>query len=454
MCMWQSQAPCGALSLGGSLPAEFDTCCPRPWPPIADAVAAIATIEALLMKVRRAIILVSLCPKTRRRSSARCYAKDGAPGARPSRSPVSGPAYSDIISPPRGDHENPREAALDLPAKQPGLRDRALRGAARVPPEHAPHYPRLRLLRARGAGARVRRGARQRDRGSALLGPPALLPRCGADLVLDDLAHLGRAPREPARARGERFPPPEEDRALYAEGAGVSIGIERRDRLDRHGAVRPGRRIPPPRRASPRRRLEVRGLHARSARAEIPRGRAGEDQQAAEARGGAARVLGLGDHARAARGARGELAAPRLVRGLAGLAAAGDRHARDRPLRLVGVARVRQLRADLHAAHESRPDPAPRADRLGGRHQQLERQPPRARGARRFRRSPRARGPRALRSMDRLARARARPEAALSGRARARARRSIDRSARGPRARGERRKRLAPRARGGCRSSC
>src|ERR1044071_1184592 len=64
MCMWQSQAPCGALSLGGSVPAEFDTCCPRPCPPIADAVAAIATIEALLMKVRRAIILISLCRKT------------------------------------------------------------------------------------------------------------------------------------------------------------------------------------------------------------------------------------------------------------------------------------------------------------------------------------------------------------------------------------------------------
>jgi len=69
--MWQSQAPYGALSLGGSVPAEFDTCWPRPWPPIADAVAAIATIEALLMKVRRAIILISPCRKTRPKDGAR-----------------------------------------------------------------------------------------------------------------------------------------------------------------------------------------------------------------------------------------------------------------------------------------------------------------------------------------------------------------------------------------------
>src|SRR6267378_3212951 len=113
MCIWQSQAPSGALSFGGSLPAEFDTCWPRLCRPIADAVAAIATIEALLMKVRRAIMLISLCPKTRRRSFdrqalfSRC-AKDGAPGARPSRPPVSSPRYSDIISSPGGDHEKNR----------------------------------------------------------------------------------------------------------------------------------------------------------------------------------------------------------------------------------------------------------------------------------------------------------------------------------------------------------
>src|SRR6267154_284317 len=59
MCMWQSQAPCGALSLGGSAPVEFDTCWPWLSRPIADAVAAIATIEALLMKVRRAVMSVS-----------------------------------------------------------------------------------------------------------------------------------------------------------------------------------------------------------------------------------------------------------------------------------------------------------------------------------------------------------------------------------------------------------
>src|SRR6266702_3898088 len=108
MCMWQSQAPSGALSFGGSVPAEFDTCWPRLSRPIADAVAAIAIIEALLMKVRRAIMLIFLCPKTR--------TKDGAPGARPSRLSVSGATYSDIISPQGGDHEKihhfPRRARL------------------------------------------------------------------------------------------------------------------------------------------------------------------------------------------------------------------------------------------------------------------------------------------------------------------------------------------------------
>src|SRR5712692_7985110 len=108
MCMWQSQAPSGALSFGGSVPPEFDTCSPRLCRPIADAVAAIAIIEAFLMKVRRAIMSISLCPKTR--------TKDGAPGARPSRLPVSGAMYSDIISPQGGDHEKihhfPRRARL------------------------------------------------------------------------------------------------------------------------------------------------------------------------------------------------------------------------------------------------------------------------------------------------------------------------------------------------------
>src|SRR5712692_7239180 len=61
--MWQSQAPSGALSFGGSVPAEFGTCWPWLRRPVADAVAAIATIEALLMKVRRAIISISLFRK-------------------------------------------------------------------------------------------------------------------------------------------------------------------------------------------------------------------------------------------------------------------------------------------------------------------------------------------------------------------------------------------------------
>src|SRR5260221_5986076 len=58
--MWQSHAPSGALSFGGSVPAEFDTGWPWLCRPIADAVAAIATIEALLMNVRRAVMSISL----------------------------------------------------------------------------------------------------------------------------------------------------------------------------------------------------------------------------------------------------------------------------------------------------------------------------------------------------------------------------------------------------------
>src|SRR5216683_7098508 len=58
--MWQSHAPSGALSFGASVPAEFDTGWPWLCRPIADAVAAIATIEALLMKVRRAVMSISL----------------------------------------------------------------------------------------------------------------------------------------------------------------------------------------------------------------------------------------------------------------------------------------------------------------------------------------------------------------------------------------------------------
>src|SRR6266849_1353839 len=61
MCMWQSQACSGALSLGGSVPVEFGTAC---WPwlcrPIVEAVPAIAIMEAFLMNVRRAIMLISL----------------------------------------------------------------------------------------------------------------------------------------------------------------------------------------------------------------------------------------------------------------------------------------------------------------------------------------------------------------------------------------------------------
>src|SRR5258708_10135889 len=58
--MWQSQAPSGALSFGGSVPVEFHTGWPWLCRPIADAVAAIATIEAFLMNVRRAVMSISL----------------------------------------------------------------------------------------------------------------------------------------------------------------------------------------------------------------------------------------------------------------------------------------------------------------------------------------------------------------------------------------------------------
>src|SRR5262249_7886032 len=55
--MWQSAALVGALSLGGSAPAEFGTCWAWLWPTwIPEAVAVIAATEAPLIKVRRAII--------------------------------------------------------------------------------------------------------------------------------------------------------------------------------------------------------------------------------------------------------------------------------------------------------------------------------------------------------------------------------------------------------------
>src|SRR2546425_9855751 len=108
--MWQSQAPSGALSFGGSVPAEFDTCWPRLCRPIADAVAAIATIEALLMKVRRAIMSISHCPKTRGRSLDRRAplsrrAKDGAPAPDPQEARAHSRRVRRSFSPPHGDME-------------------------------------------------------------------------------------------------------------------------------------------------------------------------------------------------------------------------------------------------------------------------------------------------------------------------------------------------------------
>src|SRR6266516_2221044 len=60
MWWWQSQAPAGALSLAGSLPEEFGTCWARLTPTkMRGAADAIATIEAFLMNVRRAIMFPS-----------------------------------------------------------------------------------------------------------------------------------------------------------------------------------------------------------------------------------------------------------------------------------------------------------------------------------------------------------------------------------------------------------
>src|SRR5262249_21956757 len=61
--MWwsQSQAPAAALSLADSLPDEFGTCCA--WLKLAKmhgAADAIVNIEALLMNVRRVVMLLSL----------------------------------------------------------------------------------------------------------------------------------------------------------------------------------------------------------------------------------------------------------------------------------------------------------------------------------------------------------------------------------------------------------
>ena len=76
--MWQSAALAGALSLGGSVPTEFGTCwawlCPT-WIP--EVVAAIAAIEAPLMKVRRAIIFLPICLGSRLLDDERCALSSG-----------------------------------------------------------------------------------------------------------------------------------------------------------------------------------------------------------------------------------------------------------------------------------------------------------------------------------------------------------------------------------------
>jgi len=64
MWWWQSHAPGGASSFAGSVPVEFGTC----WAKLSrtyirDVDAASASIEAPLMKVRRAIMFLSVFAK-------------------------------------------------------------------------------------------------------------------------------------------------------------------------------------------------------------------------------------------------------------------------------------------------------------------------------------------------------------------------------------------------------
>src|SRR6266571_2859721 len=127
------------------------------------------------MKVRRAIMLISLCPKTR--------TKDGAPGARPSRLSVSGATYSDIISPQGGDHEKihhfPRRVRLrngigrflrDLSGARARV-DVAAAGARadasceyRSPPDRALQDDDERCARPRGDPPQARARCRDRQR--------------------------------------------------------------------------------------------------------------------------------------------------------------------------------------------------------------------------------------------------------------------------------------------------
>src|SRR6266853_4862407 len=214
MCMWQSQAPSGALRRGGPVPAEFDTC----WPwlcrtPIADAVAAIATIEALLMKVRRAIMSISLISRRmehpvpdrqegpegfgyhfpeggdhekNRHFPRRVRLRDGVAGflrdlsgaradsaSRQYRHPPDGALQDDDErrARPRGDHPQDRARSRKRqrsapPSRQPHVRLRARR--------HLRGESRRRSAAKARAGRNVLRAARRAARGLAQrqLGPP------------------------------------------------------------------------------------------------------------------------------------------------------------------------------------------------------------------------------------------------------------------------------------------
>src|SRR5207344_2178103 len=76
-----------------SVPVEFDTCWPWLGRPIVEAVAAIATMEAFLMNVRR--VVMSISPAS----------KDGAPARDRQGASSRARRIRIIISPQGGDHE-------------------------------------------------------------------------------------------------------------------------------------------------------------------------------------------------------------------------------------------------------------------------------------------------------------------------------------------------------------
>src|SRR6266700_2735648 len=168
MWWWQSQAPAGALSFAGSVPEEFGTCWARLDRTETPAVdAASASIEAPLMKLRRAIMSSSLPwlgrPASSRFTEAverlRILHQDAGAGR--------------FVGRPLG-HEVEQQSVVRL----------VVVGQARMRPVAPPHQAlRRRLdeglrdpgrLRIRGrADLAVRIGARQLDPGAAAVDEPA-----------------------------------------------------------------------------------------------------------------------------------------------------------------------------------------------------------------------------------------------------------------------------------------